>query len=89
MGVKGFRVGSQEWGIRVCLVPNLPGSVKRETFLTNNTVFVKYAPCFDHRGESPHSCVERERELFVENLLVRLHSIMEMILVDRPCAMGN
>jgi hypothetical protein len=29
-----------------------------------------------------------ERELFVDNLLVRIHSIIEMILVDRPCAMG-
>ena len=28
-----------------------------------------------------------ERELFVDNLLVRIHSIIEMILVDRPCAM--
>ena len=30
----------------------------------------------------------REREFFIVNLLVRLHLIVEMILVDRPCAMG-
>ena len=28
----------------------------------------------------------RERELFIENLLARIHLIIEMILVDRPCA---
>ena len=30
----------------------------------------------------------REREFFIDNLLVRIHFIIEMILVDRPCAMG-
>jgi hypothetical protein len=30
----------------------------------------------------------RERELFIDNLLVRIHLIIVMILVDRPCAMG-
>ena len=29
----------------------------------------------------------REREFFIENLLVRIHLIIEMILGDRPCAM--
>ena len=29
-----------------------------------------------------------EREFFIDNLLVRVHSIVEMILVDRPCAVG-
>ena len=32
------------------------------------------------------SAVEREREFFYDNLLVRIHLIIEMILVDRPCA---
>ena len=31
---------------------------------------------------------ERKREIFIDNLLVRVHLIIEMILVDRPCAMG-
>ena len=30
----------------------------------------------------------REREFFIDNLLVRIHLIIEMILVDRPRAMG-
>ena len=30
----------------------------------------------------------REREFFIDNLLVRIHLIIEMIIVDRPCAMG-
>ena len=29
-----------------------------------------------------------ERDFFIENLMVRIHLIIEMILVDRPCAMG-
>ena len=29
-----------------------------------------------------------EREFFIDNLLVRIHLIIEMILVDRPCAMA-
>ena len=28
-----------------------------------------------------------ETEFFIDNLLVRIHLIMEMMLVDRPCAM--
>ena len=30
-----------------------------------------------------------EREIFIANLLVRIQFIIEMILVDRPCAMGD
>ena len=29
-----------------------------------------------------------EREFCMDNLLVRIHFIVEIILVDRPCAMG-
>ena len=29
-----------------------------------------------------------EREFFIDNLLVRIQLTIEMILVDRPCAMG-
>jgi len=32
--------------------------------------------------------LERESSLLATNLLVRIHFIIEMILVDRPCAMG-
>ena len=30
----------------------------------------------------------REREFFIDNLLVRIHSIIGMILEDWPCAMA-
>ena len=30
----------------------------------------------------------REREFFIDNLLLRIHFTIDMILVDRPCAMG-
>ena len=30
----------------------------------------------------------KEREFFIDNLLVQTHLIIEMIIVDRPCAMG-
>ena len=29
-----------------------------------------------------------EREFFIDNLMVRIHLIIVMISVDRPCAMG-
>ena len=29
-----------------------------------------------------------ERDFFIDNLLVRIHLIIEMVLVDRPSAMG-
>ena len=31
---------------------------------------------------------EKEREFFIDNLLVRIHSVIEMMLVDRSYAMG-
>jgi hypothetical protein len=31
---------------------------------------------------------EREKEFVIDNLLVRIHLLIEMILVDRPRAMG-
>jgi hypothetical protein len=32
--------------------------------------------------------VSKERDLLFDNLLVRIHVIIQMMLVDRPCAMG-
>jgi hypothetical protein len=40
-------------------------------------------------AEKPLVTPNREREFFVDNLVVRIHFIIEMILVDRPCAMGE
>ena len=36
----------------------------------------------------PHGITCREREILIVNLLVRVHWIIEMIVVERPCAMG-
>ena len=48
-----------------------------------------------HRGSALRapctaSCLPggRERHFFTDNLLVRIYLIIEMIVVDRPCAMG-
>ena len=32
--------------------------------------------------------IQREREILIDNLLVRVHWIIEMIVEKRPCAMG-
>ena len=38
--------------------------------------------------ETPPVRLHSERErVFIDKLLVRIHSIIEMVLVDRPCAM--
>jgi len=41
-----------------------------------------------HESDLARRDLQREREFFVDNLLVRIHLIIEMILVDRPCVMG-
>jgi hypothetical protein len=33
--------------------------------------------------------VQREKDFFINNLLVRIHFICKVVLVDRPCAMGR
>jgi len=40
------------------------------------------------RSRRPHSPTTGKREFFTDNLLVRMLFIIEVILVDRPCAMG-
>ena len=32
--------------------------------------------------------LQREREFFIDNLLVQIHLIIEIVLADRPCAIG-
>ena len=39
-------------------------------------------------AERPTSPPTWERDFLIDNLLVRIHLIIVMILVDRPCAMG-
>ena len=40
------------------------------------------------KGTVPQVSPHPEREFFIDSLLVRIHSIFEMILVDRLCAIG-
>ena len=37
-------------------------------------------------GSEVHPC--SSERVFIDTLLVRIHLIIEMILVDRPCAIG-
>ena len=69
---------------RICLGPKLFG---RRLF--GRTIQVPEYPgaCWcreEHRGGTVPLC---GRELFIDNLLVRIHFIIDMILVDWPCAM--
>ena len=41
------------------------------------------------RCSPPPLPIEREREFLIANPQVRIHLIIEMMLVDRPCAMGD
>ena len=50
-------------------------------------------PLYPWRPEAHHkrikgSGINKEREYFIDNLLVRIHLIIEMILIDRPCIRG-
>ena len=36
-----------------------------------------------------HADAVSQREFFVDKILVRIHLIMEMVLVDRPCFKGG
>jgi len=46
------------------------------------------ARCWGDQSPPPPLTTVVEREFFSDNLLARIHLIIEMILVDRPCAMG-
>ena len=41
-----------------------------------------------YRSRAPSRTRDLQRDSFIDNLLVRIHLIIEMILVDRPCAIG-
>jgi len=48
---------------------------------------VALLPFIDEKVPTP-PLEARQREFFIDNLLVRIHLIIEMLLVDRPCAKG-
>jgi hypothetical protein len=63
-------------------------------------VWYSETPTYDRRGhlrtlenipentKRTRITLDREKEFFIDNLLVRVLLIIEMILLDRPCAMG-
>jgi len=56
-----------------------------------NSVSLKYEPASEPLPVIPFLVLAigvDSRELFIGTLLVRIHLIIEMILVDRPCTMG-
>jgi len=60
----------------------------RQVASVNNKV--RDAVSLFHEALASHVApgVPSEREFFIDNLLVRIHLIIEMVLVDRPFAMG-
>ena len=75
-----LRVPSTEGrGIRLCWALSKPKELKRQR-----------TPAL--REESihpePYTLHSREKQFLTNNLLVRIHFIIEMVLVDRPCAMA-
>ena len=64
--------GRRVWGMGL--------RIRRKALLTR----FRRPPIF----RTSHEILERKREFFIDNLLVQIHSIIEMILVDRPCDIG-
>jgi hypothetical protein len=54
---------------------------------SKNFSYVERLGRFGGQGLRRHGEAPAEREFFDDNLLVRIHSIIEIISVDRPCAM--
>ena len=53
----------------------------------NLALTVLYVPTEASRNATnPVMFRKEKREFFIDNLLVRVHSIIELVLVDRPCA---
>ena len=42
----------------------------------------------ENPSRSPRKLL-KEKEFLIDNILVRIHSIIQMILVDQSCAMGG
>ena len=62
------------------------GEVPLYTLTETRAKIVRFSSIFGRAGDA---CSETpEREFFIVNLLVPIHCIIEIILVDRPCALG-
>ena len=69
-----------------------PGQLCKELLLLTQHDFswntLKLCPRVCISEHWSNSGLFAEREFFVDNLMVRIHFIVKMISVDRPCAMG-
>jgi len=72
----GANQGSGDHALPRLFVPNPKPHPEPETCVPH---------CFIDISMQPHIL---ERKFFIDNLLVQIHLLIEMILVDRPCAMG-
>ena len=65
------------------------GYLRKSASLSSSSasIFARSAFSFAPSASQKSAC-PREREFFIDNLLVRIHLIIEMIFGDRPCAMG-
>ena len=68
--------------VRVCVSER----VGERAFVDSKRIVTTYYPCVFLEG-GYGSGVLSEKSCFVDNLLVRIHLIIQMIKVDRPCAM--
>jgi len=70
---------------------NTPESGPNETFVLRRVARI-YLNGIDRKGMDIMGISQvgksAEREFFIDNLLARIYFIIEMIIVDRPCAMG-
>ena len=64
--------------------PNIPTEICWRPFRICSATLIQLE--FNRTAILPPT--NREREILTDNLLVRVHCIIEMIVVERPCAMG-
>jgi len=62
--------------------------IRTESYILGSIYALKAAADRPPNYRTPAPPGWLEREFLIDNLLVRIHLIIEMILVDRPCVMG-
>ena len=76
-------------GLTVCLCLGPYGSPRGWMFsYERGAPVLARNPCSFSKTEFSLAPRGGEREFFIDNLLIQIHLIINMILVDRPCAMG-
>ena len=71
----------------ISLTPPIPRQESSRQSLEEFIAVAEEAPKLFRKFLDPLVPLLLEREFFIDTLLVRIHLIIEMILVDRPCAM--